>query len=123
LRAFPNQLVQAIINILNNAKDALKANIPENETRFIFVQTQEIDDHLILTIKDNAGGIPETIMPKIFEPYFTTKHKSVGTGIGLSMAQKIITEQHHALIEANNETYEYNQQIYTGACFKITFTI
>ena len=123
LRAFPNQLVQAIINILNNAKDALKANIPENETRFIFVQTQEIDDHLILTIKDNAGGIPETIMPKIFDPYFTTKHKSVGTGIGLSMAQKIITEQHHALIEANNETYEYNQQIYTGACFKITFTI
>ena len=124
LRAFPNQLVQAIINILNNAKDALNENIKEDITpRLIFVQTQEINDHLILTIKDNAGGIPNHILPKIFEPYFTTKHKSVGTGIGLSMTHKIITEQHHALIEVSNETFEYKKQSYTGASFRIIFTI
>lgn len=62
-------------------------------------------------------------MPKIFEPYFTTKHKSVGTGIGLSMAHKIITEQHNASLEVDNETFEYQNQIFTGACFTITFNI
>ncbi len=76
-----------------------------------------------MTIKDNAGGISNQAMPRIFEPYFTTKHKSVGTGIGLSMAYKIITEQHQASIEASNETFEYQKQTYTGACFTITFNI
>jgi PAS domain S-box-containing protein len=123
LHAFPNQLVQAIINILNNAKDALKDNVKEENLRLIFVETKEVDAHLILTIKDNAGGIPKHIMPKIFEPYFTTKHKSVGTGIGLSMTHKIITEQHQAVLEVDNETFEYQQQFYTGACFTITFAI
>lgn len=123
LHAFPNQLVQAIINILNNAKDALKENVTEDKLRLIIVETKEIDAHLILTIKDNAGGVPPHLMSKIFEPYFTTKHKSVGTGIGLSMTQKIITEQHHSMIEVANETFEYNQQSYTGAKFTITFPI
>lgn len=123
LHAFPNQLVQALINILNNAKDALKEKINEDSLRLLLVQTQQNDNQLILTIKDNAGGISSDAMPKIFEPYFTTKHKSVGTGIGLSMAHKIITEQHNASIEARNETFEYQSQTFTGACFTITFNI
>ena len=123
LHAFPNQLVQAIINILNNAKDALKEKVDENALRLLLVETKQKNNQLILTIKDNAGGISNQAMPRIFEPYFTTKHKSVGTGIGLSMAYKIITEQHQASIEASNETFEYQQQTYIGACFTITFNI
>lgn len=118
---YENQLIQALINILNNSKDALKENIKDNENKFIFIETKSIKDGLILRIRDNAGGIPEGIINKVFEPYFTTKHKSIGTGIGLSMAYQIITKHHDAHIFVSNDTFEYNHKIYTGACFSITF--
>ncbi len=118
---YENQLIQALINIFNNAKDALKENIKNNEEKLIFIETKNIQNGLILTIKDNAGGISENIMDKIFEPYFTTKHKSIGTGIGLSIAYQIITKHHDANIFASNETYEYENKVYTGACFRIIF--
>ena len=117
---FENQLIQSLINIINNAKDALKENVLEGD-KFIFVETQHLEDELILIIKDNAGGIQDDIMHKIFEPYFTTKHKSIGTGIGLSMAHQIITEHHNATIEVFNSTYEYEDMSYIGAYFQITF--
>ncbi|MFA6740056.1 MAG: PAS domain S-box protein [Arcobacteraceae bacterium] len=118
---YENQLIQALINILNNSKDALKENIKESEDRFIFIETKAINDALILRIRDNAGGIPEGVINKIFEPYFTTKHKSIGTGIGLSMAYQIITKHHNAHIFVSNDTFEYKHKMYTGACFSITF--
>ena len=118
---YENQLIQALINILNNSKDALKENIKESEDRFIFIETKTINDGLILRIRDNAKGIPEGVINKIFEPYFTTKHKSIGTGIGLSMAYQIITKHHNAHIFVSNDTFEYAHKMYTGACFSITF--
>ncbi|MGB5793987.1 PAS domain-containing sensor histidine kinase, partial [Poseidonibacter sp.] len=78
---FENQLIQAIINIINNSKDALKENNQDIE-RLLFIETKKINNTLYLSIKDNAGGIPLKILDKIFEPYFTTKHQSIGTGIG-----------------------------------------
>ena len=68
-----------------------------------------------------SSSIPENVIKKIFEPYFTTKHKSIGTGIGLSITHQIVTKHHDANITASNETYEYNDKIYTGACFSILF--
>jgi PAS domain S-box-containing protein len=121
IEAYENQLIQALINIINNSKDALKENIKTNEMKLLFIETKNIKDHLILEIKDNAGGIPKNIIDKIFEPYFTTKHKSLGTGIGLSITHQIITKHHHANIFVSNETYEYENQTYTGACFTIIF--
>ncbi len=121
IEAYENQLIQALINIINNSKDALKENIKTNEMKLLFIETKNIKDHLILEIKDNAGGIPKNIIDKIFEPYFTTKHKSLGTGIGLSITHQIITKHHHANIFVSNETYEYENKIYTGACFTIIF--
>ena len=118
---YENQLIQALINILNNSKDALKENLQNNEEKLIFIETKNINNSLTLKIKDNAGGIPENIINKIFEPYFTTKHKSIGTGIGLSIAYQIITKHHDAHIFASNDTYEYNHKTYTGACFTIIF--
>ena len=119
--AFENQLIQALINILNNSKDALKENVAEDKPRLIFIETKNIINGFILKIKDNAGGIPENVIQKIFEPYFTTKHKSIGTGIGLSITHQIITKHHNANITASNETYEYDGKTYTGACFTIIF--
>lgn len=119
--AFENQLIQALINILNNSKDALKEHIAEDKPRLIFIETKNIINGFVLKIKDNAGGISENVIQKIFEPYFTTKHKSIGTGIGLSITHQIITKHHNANITASNETYEYDGKTYTGACFTIIF--
>ncbi|MFA9372844.1 MAG: PAS domain S-box protein [Poseidonibacter sp.] len=119
---FENQLIQAIINIINNSKDALKENNQDME-RLLFIETKKINNTLYLSIKDNAGGIPLKILDKIFEPYFTTKHQSIGTGIGLSITHQIITKHHYAFIEAYNKTYKYNNIEYTGAVFQIKFKL
>jgi PAS domain S-box-containing protein len=87
---FQNELTQCIINIFNNAKDALNSNRKEN--KFIFISTSVENKKAIIKIKDNANGIPIDILPKIFDPYFTTKHKSQGTGLGLYMSRKIVVE-------------------------------
>jgi|TARA_R110002033_G_scaffold29007_5_gene65312 PAS domain S-box-containing protein len=121
IEGFQNQIIQAFINIINNAKDAIKERLRDNEEKLIFIETQKINNQLILVIKDNAGGIDDTIMHKVFEPYFTTKHKSIGTGIGLSMSHQIITEYHDASIEVFNSTYTYDKRQYIGAYFQITF--
>ena len=118
-----SQLQQSIINILNNAKDALVEKNEEND-RYIFIKTQK-DDELSLNviIYDNAGGIPENIIQRIFEPYFTTKHKTFGTGLGLSMAHQILVDKHQATLEVYNYQYKYNKKSYSGACFNIGFKI
>jgi signal transduction histidine kinase len=105
------------INILNNAKDALKKC--SNENRKIFIAIYIENNNAIISIKDNAGGIPEEVLPKIFDAYFTTKHKSQGTGLGLYMSYQIITNRFGGTIEALNEEYEYQGENYKGANFKI----
>jgi len=114
-----NELIQAFINIINNAKDAIKEN--NEEDKLIFITTSKKDDSLELTIKDSGGGIPKDIIPRVFEPYFTTKHQSIGTGIGLFMTGKIITERHNATINVENTEYEYANKIHKGAMFTIKF--
>ena len=120
IEGYENELIQSFINIINNAKDAIKENV-KNDEKFIFIDTKKEDSSLIITIKDNGGGISDNIIHRIFEPYFTTKNKTVGTGIGLSMTYKMITERHNASIDVYNEEYIYNNKNYKGACFKITF--
>lgn len=119
-----NELTEAFINIINNAKDALKENVANQEDRLLFIVAKQISDtSLEVKIKDSGGGIKEDIIDRIFEPYFTLKHQSVGTGLGLSMAEKIIRERHHGSIEAYNEEFEYNSRHYKGACFRVLFKI
>jgi PAS domain S-box-containing protein len=117
LRGYPNELNQCFINIFNNSKDALKA---KKGDRLIFISTKIEDDKINIVFKDNAGGIPEDILPKIFEPYFTTKHQSQGTGLGLSMTYNLITNGMNGTITANNITYQYDDKNYAGIEFVIT---
>ena len=70
-------------------------------------------------MKDNAGGIPENIISKIYDPYFTTKHQSQGTGLGLHMTYKLINEGMHGKIEAKNVEYIYENKTYKGVEFEI----
>ncbi len=123
INGYENELIQSFINIMNNAKDAIKEHLKNDDEKLIFINTSKEKSSLIITIKDNGGGIPNDIIHRIFEPYFTTKNKSVGTGIGLSMSYKMLVERHNASIDVYNEEYIYNNKNYKGACFKITFDI
>ncbi|MBS9782606.1 MAG: transporter substrate-binding domain-containing protein [Arcobacter sp.] len=111
-----NEILQALINIVNNAIDALK---DQRRERILFITVSENKDHITVEIKDNAGGIDEKIIHKIFEPYFTTKHESKGTGLGLYIVYSIIEKLHYKL-EVKNEEYAYKKQSYRGAKFTIT---
>jgi len=84
------ELEQVIINIINNAKDILVEKETENGT--VTINLEEKDNKAIVTIQDNAGGIPEDIIDKIFDLYFTTKGDDSGTGLGLHMSKKIMIE-------------------------------
>ena len=84
------ELPQVIINIINNAKDILLEK--ELDERWVKISLEKIDNDAIITIEDNGGGIPLDVLPHIFDPYFTTKHQSVGTGLGLHMSKRIVVE-------------------------------
>jgi len=117
LLGYENQLVQAIVNILNNAKDQLiNKNI---EDKVVSIKAKQDNKSIYIIIQDNAGGIPKDILPKIFEPYFTTKHQAQGTGIGLYMTHEIIEKHFNGTIKASNTTIDYNNTQYTGAIFEI----
>ncbi len=115
--SYKTQLSQVILNILNNAKDALVNSAHKN--KYIFISSYSTEQELIISIKDNAGGIDEAIQSKIFEPYFTTKHPSQGTGIGLFMTQEIISKHLGGIITVCNVDYSYKDELYRGAQFDI----
>jgi signal transduction histidine kinase len=114
--SYENELIQALINILNNSRDEL---IKKDGERFIFVDAFEKDNFINIIIKDNAGGVIKENLDKIFEPYFTTKYKSQGTGIGLYMTEEIITKHLNGTICVENVEFTYNEKEYFGAQFTI----
>jgi PAS domain S-box-containing protein len=85
---YKNELKQVLLNILANAKDALLEVKRDNS--FIKIDIDDTDTTLTISIEDSAGGIPEDVIDKIFNPYFTTKSADKGTGIGLYMSKEIV---------------------------------
>jgi len=114
---YKNELVQCFLNIYNNAKDALKEN--QNEKRILIISAQIIEGKLIISFQDNAKGIKKSIIDKVFEPYFTTKYKSQGTGLGLHMTYKLIVDSMQGKITVVNQSFKNEKQSYYGANFKI----
>jgi len=119
---YSNELVQCFINIFNNSKDALHSN-QDIEPKLFILTITNTKDRLNIELKDNAGGIPQDILPKIFEPYFTTKHQSKGTGLGLHMTYNLITDGMDGTIIAVNDTFEYKGESFIGAKFTISLPI
>ena len=100
--SYLDELQQVILTLLNNAIDALI--IMNIEAPLITVESYEHEGYIYINIEDNAKGISEEIINKIFEPYFTTKHKSQGTGLGLYMAKMIIEEGLSGSLNVKNGT-------------------
>lgn len=111
IEGYPSEFSQVILNILSNAKDALIENKREN--RIVKISTFSQDNRAMIAIEDNAGGIPEKIINRIFDPYFTTKEEGKGTGIGLYMSKMIVETNMNGKINVTNGE--------KGAIFIITF--
>ena len=100
VNGYPSQFAQVILNILFNARDALLERGVDKGR--IEIESSWERERLVLTIRDNAGGIPDNILDKVFDPYFTTKGPDRGTGIGLFMAKSIIDKSMGGRITACN---------------------
>ena len=106
---YPSELKQVLVVILNNAQDILTSR--EVNKAKIDVAVEKSSKYYTISISDNAGGIEKEIIDKVFDPYFTTKHKTQGTGLGLYISKMIIEDSLLGELSVQNTE--------NGACFKI----
>ena len=110
LYTYPNEIRQVILNLIKNSEEAIEENkVHKGKIR---VHAYEKENRVYLSIEDNAGGIPKEIIDKVFDPYFTTKSKMDGTGLGLYMSKMIIEEHCGGKLIVQNKD--------DGACFILT---
>ncbi|MGD0584884.1 MAG: response regulator [Oryzomonas sp.] len=100
VNGYPNEYSQVIVNILMNARDAFCERMIDDGR--IAIKSYVDDGKAVVTITDNAGGIPGEIIEKIFDPYFSTKGPDKGTGIGLNMAKNIIETNMNGRVTVRN---------------------
>ena len=113
-----NEFIQVLVHIFKNSQDAMINNTQEEE-RYLFLNSSKQDNFIVITIQDSGRGITEEVKDRIFEPYFTTKHKAQGTGLSLYMAYQIITNSYNGSIEVNNVDFTYNELKLKGLEFSI----
>ncbi len=118
LNTYYNELSHVFLNLISNSKDAL-SDISNKNDRIIEILVKKDEDNAIIKFIDNGGGIPEDIIPKIFEPYYTTKYKSAGTGIGLYMSKQIIEKHMNGVIYYKTIDYKMNNKGYKCSVFTI----
>ena len=114
------EIIHSFINIINNSIDSLVEHIVSDADRYLFITSKKIDTNIIeMKIYDSGGGIDDDVKNRIFEPYFTTKHQSIGTGIGLTTTYKLLHEKHNCNLKVYNKEFEYDNKQLKGACFSI----
>lgn len=111
MKNYDNEITQVLLNIVKNAIDAIVENSVQKPRLYITIKKNRIGNQSI-SIEDNAGGINENIIEKVFNPYFSTKDKN-GTGLGLYMSKIIIHEHCSGVLSVVNSAF--------GACFTIEF--
>ncbi|MEM6449098.1 MAG: ATP-binding protein [Cyanobacteria bacterium P01_D01_bin.105] len=132
INCYPGQINQVFMNILANAIDAMdESHIPEEQIpeeqiieksvldaskRKISITTALAEETVVVNITDTAGGIPDSVITRIFESQFTTKTADKGTGLGLSIAHEIVTQNHLGQIECSSEVGQ-------GTTFTITLPV
>lgn len=112
IEVYRNEFVQVLINFINNAQDAIL--LSGREHGVITLEARCVDKFLCLNISDNGGGIPQEVLPKLGEPYVSTK-SATGTGLGLYMSKVIIEKHLDGTLSWQNET--------EGACFTIALPL
>ena len=117
--SYENDLAQCLMNILTNSKDALK-DLADDEKKLISIKVYSLEKYVKISICDSAKGIKDEIITRVFEPYFTTKHKSQGTGIGLYMSKNLIEQNLKGQIFVENKEFTCENENYFGACFEIS---
>ena len=103
IKGISSEFSQVVLNLLNNAKDALVDH--NQEDRELYIIWCKDEEYAYLEIEDNAGGVPTQIMQKIFDPYFTTKDEGKGTGIGLYMSKTIVESNMKGSLNVENSEY------------------
>lgn len=114
------ELLHVFINIINNAIDAFET---VSNKKLLFIKTKKQDDIVTITIKDNAGGISKEIISRVFDPYFTTKESSKGTGIGLYICKEIVVKHLYGNIDVENVSFDYEGNHYLGCEFTIELLV
>lgn len=120
LNSLENELIQLLINLLNNSRDEL---IKKDGKRLIFIKTSPKEESVDIIVRDNAGGIPDHIINKVFDAYFTTKESLDVTGIGLFMSEAIVSKHLNGRVMVSNDSYSYEGEEYIGAVFKINLPL
>jgi two-component system, NtrC family, sensor kinase len=109
LNIVPEDVGRALLNLFNNAFYAVnekKKTTDESYHPTVSVQTKKLSNKVEIIVKDNGNGIPQNIIDKIFQPFFTTKPTGQGTGLGLSLAYDIITKEHNGTIKVESKVGE-----------------
>ena len=94
------EVMQVLLNIFKNAQDNFISKNTKN--RCLKIITRDIDNGIVISISDNGGGINDSIIDKIFDPYFSTKNIKNGTGLGLYMSKVIVEDHHWGSLDVNN---------------------
>ncbi|MBE8969432.1 GAF domain-containing protein [Nostocales cyanobacterium LEGE 12452] len=119
LECYPAQLNQVFMNLLSNSIDALEEKFDSIQQRYlkllqtcpripltIWINTQAVNNQIVIRIADNGLGIPEEVRSHIFDPFFTTKAPGKGTGLGLSISHQIVVEKHHGQMKCSSKPGE-----------------
>ena len=115
IKAVKKDLVQIIVTLLSNAKDILL--LTQADDKYIQVKLYTENEKTVLSVQDSGGGINNQNIDKVFEPYFTTKHKSQGTGLGLYLVYELIRDFLHGEITVSNEHFTCENKEFYGARF------
>lgn len=120
VHGYKNEILQVLLNIITNSKEAfVDKDIP---TKKIYIDMIIKDDTYEISIKDNAGGVEQKILDRLCEPYFTTKHKRLGTGLGLYYSYINVENKLHGKMDMQNVSY-YDDFKYKGLQTKIILPI
>ena len=105
----PQDIGRVLLNLFNNAFYAVNEKRKKLGDTFqpaVSVSTKKLNDTIQITVKDNGNGIPQKVVDKIFQPFFTTKPTGEGTGLGLSLSYDIITKEHKGILKVETKEGE-----------------
>jgi signal transduction histidine kinase len=112
----PQDIGRVILNLIQNgcyAVDARKKEAGQGFSPMIKVSTREVGNEIEIRVRDNGGGVPDTIREKIFQAFFTTKPPGEGTGLGLSISHEIVVQGHGGTLRFESEEGQYTEFIVT----------